>query len=58
MMNRCPRCGSDDVSLWLAGRENSPITYYVQCNDCGMKTNEYRDKTFAIDEWNNIQEGE
>jgi hypothetical protein len=54
-MNKCPRCGSDNVGLWLAGRGNSLITYYVQCNDCSIKTNEYLYKACAIDEWDNIQ---
>ena len=54
-MNKCKWCGGNDVGVWLVERGNSIIAYYIRCNNCGMKTKKYRDKAFAIDEWNNIQ---
>ena len=54
-MNKCKWCGGDNVELYIVGRGRSLIAYYVQCNNCGMKTKEYLYESFAIDEWNNIQ---
>ena len=51
-LNKCPKCGSDDVSLWLCGRNSYSVFYYIACNDCGNKTKDYPLEIDAYKEWN------
>lgn len=53
-IKNCPFCGSDRWKVWLCRslKEDSAVTYYVSCDDCGFSTDHYRTEREAIEEWN------
>jgi Lar family restriction alleviation protein len=52
----CPFCGGDARLRTTDLAEGFGLfvmsAAFVQCADCGARTLEYRDETFAIEDWN------
>lgn len=47
-LKQCPFCGSEDVSLWS---ECNRI-FYVKCNNCLWKTENFPNEKQAAEIWN------
>jgi Lar family restriction alleviation protein len=47
----CPLCGSSDVHL-KGVYEDGHLTYYIQCNHCDVKTDQFDKVDYLVDMWN------
>ena len=46
-LNPCRECGSTDIHVM-----GQPGCYYVECNDCECRTEEYGAMSHAVSAWN------
>lgn len=46
-LKNCPFCGGSKVDLWRCGND-----FYIQCDDCGVKTKEVDNENAAVELWN------
>jgi len=54
-VNRCPRCGSDNIEIRDRLIQPPHINYWVECEKCGIRTQPYSDMDDAISDWNESQ---
>ena len=51
--DNCMNCNSEDIGLWVCSHgEGIPVVYYVECNNCGIRTADYQTKEEALLAWN------
>ena len=54
----CCSCGDEEMGKLGYYNEDECRYWFVECGECGYRTNDHESADSAVDEWNDVEEGE